>query len=172
MAPPQRFLHFIKCFYFIMIYIGRIVINLTLGAQIKKTKTKAWTTIKALNKLLCEKSVLPLDSKLLIHRAIVRSIITYGCPIWHTTAVTNLEVLRRLDRYVLRKIAAPPRELHITNEEIHVGLDIETLQEYINRLSVRFWTKRRLNDNSLIRNIGIDAKKKPYKNKNIKRCVM
>ena len=101
----------------------------------------------------------------------MRSIITYGSPIWHTTAETNLEVLRRLDRYVLRKIAAPPRELLITNEEIHVGLDIETLQELMTRLNERFWTKRRLNDNSLIRNIGRDVKKKPYKNKLIKRCA-
>ena len=77
----------------------------------------------------------------------------------------------KMFRYVLRKIAAPPRELLITNEEIHVGLDIETQKELMTRLNVRFWTKRHLNDNSLIRNIGKDAKKKPYKTNLNKRCA-
>ena len=111
---------------------------------------------------------LSIDNKLLLHRASTRPTLTYGSAVWHNTAQTNLERLRLVDRCALRRIAAPPVEARITNAEILVALDVESLDDFIERTNENFRKKIRHHYNPLIRAIGDDENKKPYGRRNFR----
>jgi hypothetical protein len=65
--------------------------------------TKAYRTFMRLYSLF-KSDRLNTNSKLTLHKALIRSIMTYTCPAWEFVADTHLMKLQRLQNKVLRTI--------------------------------------------------------------------
>lgn len=74
-------------------------------------------------------SNLPLESKLLLYKAILKPIWMYGIQLWGTSAHSNIEILQRFQSKVLRMLVDAP--WYITNDQIHHDLRIPTVKEEI-----------------------------------------
>jgi hypothetical protein len=74
---------------------------------------------------LLQSNHLNVDFKLIVYRALIRSIMTYACPTWEFAADTYLMKLQRLQNRVLRTIGnrdrcTPVRDLHLTLKTTYV----------------------------------------------------
>lgn len=98
-----------------------------------KTKQMYW--------LLGSNSKLSLNNKVLLYKAILKPIWTYGIQLWGTASNSNIEILQRYQSKTLRMIVNAP--WYVTNDNIHKDLSIPKIREeirtfstkYINRLS-------------------------------------
>ena len=58
--------------------------------------------------ILGRKSLLSLENKLLVYRAVLKPIWTYGVQLWGTTSNSNIDILERFQSKVLRVITDAP----------------------------------------------------------------
>lgn len=79
--------------------------------------------------LIGRPSNLPLESKLLLYKSILKPIWTYGIQLWETTAHSSIKILQRFQSKVLRMIVDAP--WYTTNDQIHYDLRIPTVKEKI-----------------------------------------
>jgi hypothetical protein len=70
--------------------------------------------------------------KLTLHKALIRSVITYACPAWEFAADTHLLKLQRLQSKVLRAIGNFPRHTPVC--ELHKAFNIPYSYDYITKL--------------------------------------
>jgi hypothetical protein len=102
-------------------YLGVIFDRrMTWRPHIKKIAAKALGTYIRTYSIFKSKH-LNANIKLIMYRALIRSIMTYSCPIWEFTADTHLMKLQRLQNRVLRAIGnldrrTPVRDLHLAFE--------------------------------------------------------
>jgi hypothetical protein len=85
--------------------------------------------------LLGCKFKLSTNKKLLIYKAILKPIWTYGIQLWGTTSNSNIEILERFKSKVLRLIVDAP--WYVSNSVIRKDLQIPTVKEEISHFSVR-----------------------------------
>jgi hypothetical protein len=62
--------------------------------------------------------------KLILHKALIRSVMTYACPAWEFEAESHLLKLQRLQNKVLRTIGNFPRRTLV--RDMHVAFQIRT----------------------------------------------
>jgi hypothetical protein len=86
--------------------------------------------------LLGRKSKLSTNNKLLIYKAILKPIWTYGIQLWGTTSNSNIEILERFQSKVLRLIVDAP--WYVSNSIIRNDLRIPTVKEEISRFSSHY----------------------------------
>jgi len=67
--------------------------------------------------LLGSKSQLSIESKLLLYKAILKPIWTYGVQLWGTAANSNMEIIQRFQNKYLRIIVNAP--WYLTNDTLH-----------------------------------------------------
>jgi hypothetical protein len=82
---------------------------------------------------LRRKSKLSTNNKLLIYKAILKPIWTYGIKLWSTTSNSNIEILERFQSKVLRLIVNAP--WYVSNSVISKDLQIPTVKEEIGHFS-------------------------------------
>jgi hypothetical protein len=70
--------------------------------------------------------------KLTLYKALIRSVMTYACPIWEYAAGTHLWKLQRLQNRVLRAIGNLDRCTRVS--ELHVVFIIPYVYDYITKL--------------------------------------
>jgi hypothetical protein len=70
--------------------------------------------------------------KLTLHKALIRSVITYACSAWEFAADTHLLKLQRLQNKVLHTIGNFPR--HTPDCELHKAFNIPYIYDYITKL--------------------------------------
>ncbi|GBN59593.1 RNA-directed DNA polymerase from mobile element jockey [Araneus ventricosus] len=86
-------------------YLGIILDNkLTWQSHISSIKTKFRNVIRKLYPLIARDSDMKRKYKILIYTAILRPIITYGCPIWGSAAKSNINKLEVLENNIIRQI--------------------------------------------------------------------
>jgi hypothetical protein len=73
------------------------------------------------------------DIKLIVHKAMIRSVMTYACSAWDFAADTHLMKLQRLQNRVLRTIGNFPRRAPVC--ELHNAFSIPYIYDYITKLS-------------------------------------
>ena len=85
----------------------------------------------AVNKYITSyhKSKLSLTNKLLIYKIILKSILTYGIPLWGSASQSNIEIRQRLQNKILRMVTNAP--WYIPNHVLHTDLQILTIREEI-----------------------------------------
>ena len=99
--------------------------------------------------------------KLTVYKALIRSIMTYACPVWEFAADTYLLKLQRLQNRVLRTIGNYPR--HTPTHDLHMVFKIPCVYDFITELCRR-QAKVIQNHNENIRNIGQgEAQHRKYK---------
>lgn len=112
------------------------------------TKRKAMgIQLRKLYWLMCQKSQLSLENKLLLYKCILKPIWTYGVQLWGTTANSNIEILQRFQSKILRMITNSP--WYITNNRLHHDLDIPTVKEEIKTRVKAYKTRLQNHPNKL-----------------------
>jgi hypothetical protein len=98
--------------------------------------------------LIGRKSKLSTNNKLLIYKAILKPIWTYGIQLWGTTSNSNFETLEHFQSKVLRLIVDAP--WYVSNSVIRKDLQIPTAKEEISRFSSLYAVRLRAHTNELI----------------------
>jgi len=83
--------------------------------------------IKKMYWFLGKKSSLSLVNKLLLYKAIIKPIWTYGNELWGCSSNSNVNIIQRFQSKTLRMIACTPR--YFSNHALHVDLSITTVEE-------------------------------------------
>jgi hypothetical protein len=95
--------------------------------------------------LLGRKSQLSTSNKLLIYKAMLKQIWTYGIQLWGTASTSNIEILERFQSKALRMIVDAP--WYAPN------LQIPTVKEEIRRYSSQYSARLRAHPKGLIVNL-------------------
>jgi hypothetical protein len=98
--------------------------------------------------LLGRKSNLSTNNKLLIYKAILKPIWTYGIQLWGTTSNSNIEILERFQSKVLQLIVNVP--WYVPYSVIRKDLRIPTVKEEISRFSSHYDVRISVYPNELI----------------------
>ena len=85
--------------------------------------------------LLGHNSELSLNNKLLVYKAILKPIWTYGLELWGTASNSNIEIIQRFQSKTLRMITKAP--WYIRNDNIHKDLNMRKVKDEIKRKSNR-----------------------------------
>jgi hypothetical protein len=120
-----------------------------MGSHIEKIAAKALGTYIRTYSILRNKH-LSANIKLIVYRALIRSIMTYACPIWEFAADTHLTKLQRLQNTVLRAVGnpdrlTPARDLHLAFKILYVydcvnkvcRRQSEVIQNHVNPMYVQ-----------------------------------
>lgn len=118
--------------------------RLTWANHIKAKKREANLQFLSLNWLLGRRSPLSLSNKLLVYKAIIKPVWTYGIELWGSASNSNIEILQRFQNIALRTISNA--HWFVRNSEIHEYLEMPTVREEVNKNSKRY--KERLNEHS------------------------
>lgn len=94
----------------------------------KKTKKMYW--------LLGPKSQLSLENKLILYKAILKPVWTYGIELWGTASNSNVEILQRYQNKTLRLLVNAP--WFVKNENIRKDLNVNPIREEIKKRSANY----------------------------------
>lgn len=86
--------------------------------------------------LIGSKSQLSIQNKILIYKAILKPVWTYGIQLWGTASNSNIEILQRYQSKTLRCIIEAP--WFVSNKTIHDDLNIPTVKDEISRFSAKY----------------------------------
>lgn len=120
-------------------YLGLLLDSrLTFQQHIIYVSEKTFKAIKILYSLLNRKSKLNLNNKLLLHKVCLRPVMTYAAPIIKSVAKSHIQKLQVAQNKILRIIMNAPR--YTRTADLHEELNIERIDELIDRLSDNFQT--------------------------------
>jgi hypothetical protein len=115
-------------------YLGVIFDRLTWRLHIEKTSAKALGTYMRSYSIFKSKHM-SANIKLIVYRALIRSIVTYAYPTWESAAVTHLMKLQRLQNRVLRAIGNHDRRTPV--HDLHLAFKVPYVYDYITKLCRR-----------------------------------
>ncbi|KAB0790269.1 hypothetical protein PPYR_15393, partial [Photinus pyralis] len=118
-------------------------------AHTTKTLQKAYATMRLAYPIMKNPATSE-ENKKLVYTPIIRPIITYAAPVWCNASNPTLQKLQIFQNKCLRLIANADRYTRI--EYLHERTGIETIKEYINRISQHFY-KTQLKHNPLTNTI-------------------
>ncbi|GBO25459.1 putative RNA-directed DNA polymerase from transposon X-element [Araneus ventricosus] len=110
--------------------------KLTWKNHITTIKTKFRAASRKLFPLITRDSEMNRKYKLLVYTAILRPIITYGCPIWGAAANSNIRMLEILENNVIRLICNAG--WYMRNEDIRNAIKLMSSKEFIKKVSAKF----------------------------------
>jgi hypothetical protein len=126
--------------------------------------------------LLARDSTLSLPNKLILYKLLIRPILTYAAPVWSNTSISNYRHLQIIQSKRLRVVGNYPRQTPI--HLLHSTLNIEPLDEFIYRLSEKFFHKCSTHQNPFVQQIGdyntvaLQLRYKKYIHKRTKHVVL
>jgi hypothetical protein len=97
--------------------------------------------------ILGRNSQLSLDNKLLIYKAILKPVWLYGCQLWGTASISNIERIEYLQSKVLRIIVNAP--WFVTNWVIQQDLQIPSVEEEIKNFTEKYHLRLSAHPNQL-----------------------
>lgn len=97
--------------------------------------------------LLGQRSKLSLENKLLIYKAILKPIWTYGIQLWGTASKSNIDILERFQSKTLRIITNAPK--YVTNDMLHTDLQLLTVKKEIKNFSEKYQSRLGVHPNSM-----------------------
>jgi hypothetical protein len=100
--------------------------------------------------LFRRKSKLPANNKLLLYKAILKPIWTYGIQLGGTASTSNIEIVERFQSKTLRKKADTP--WYVPNTVIRRDFQIPKVKEEIQRYSSQYSARLSAHPNDLIAN--------------------
>jgi hypothetical protein len=134
-------------------YLGVILDSkLLLSKNIENNVAKAGRAMKILFPLLKKNSCLPLKPKLTLYRSYIRPILTYACPVFANAAKTHLNKLQVLQNKNLRMVLNAPFRTRI--KTLHKKANLPTINEFITKLTERFYVRASGSTNRLVRRLG------------------
>jgi hypothetical protein len=103
--------------------------------HIQKKKQQIVLKTKELNWLIGRKSKLSLENRILIYKAVIKPIWTYGMELWSCASKSRTAIIQRQQSKILRQIVNAP--WYITNCTLHHDLRIPTVQDVIKLKATR-----------------------------------
>ena len=85
------------------------------------------------------RSKLNIHNKIILYKAVIKPVWTYGIQLWGTASNSNIEILQRLKSKTLRSLLNAPG--YVTNETIHRDLKIPTVKDEIHKSRSRYSTR-------------------------------
>ncbi|PNF22596.1 hypothetical protein B7P43_G12673 [Cryptotermes secundus] len=143
-------------------YLGVIFDKkVTWRLHIEMIEAKAFRTFIRVYSLF-KSERLSANIKLTLHKALIRSVMTYASPAWEFAADTHLVKLQRLQNKVLRTIGNFPRRTPV--RDLHMAFKIPYVYDYITKLCRQQAEVIQNHDNENVRNIGQgEARHRKYK---------
>jgi hypothetical protein len=86
--------------------------------------------------ILGRNSQLSADNKLLVYKAILKPVWLYGCQLWGTASISNIERIERFQSKVLRFIVNAP--WFVPNWVIQQDLQMPSMKEEIKNVSEKY----------------------------------
>lgn len=126
--------------------------KLTFTKHINKSCTTANKILRMIYPIYNRRSKLSQKNKLIIFKTIIRPVLTYGCPAWQIASKSNIKNLQIIQNHCLRIIGRYPRYERINT--MHENINIEFIDEYIKKLTKKYFERIATHDNILIQNIG------------------
>jgi hypothetical protein len=126
--------------------------RLTWGPHIDRVTTKARAGLFALYPLLNRQCSLTVGTKLKLYHQLIRPIITYAAPVWHSTADSHHLTAQRIQNRALRTIYNTEPRQNLTRLHNTHGLD--TLLEHCTKLTESFYNSIHDHTNTLISELG------------------
>lgn len=136
-------------------YLGITMDNkLNWSKHIAHLRIKGAQALGALSPILNRKSNLSSDTKLKIYTTLVRPCITYACPVWSNTCLTNYQILQTIQNKALKIAYNTSFKTNLIN--LHKNISYPLIISFILKLSRKFFTRNKEhNSNPLISNICI-----------------
>ena len=129
--------------------------KLTWRKHIEAKKKQLNMKLRSMYWLIGRHSTLPIESKLLIYKLILKPIWTYGIQLWGTASTSNIEIIQIFQNKALRMIAGAPK--YVPNVVMHKDLQISTVRQEIAEFSKSYQTRLRDHPNILAVNLLNDA---------------
>ena len=107
--------------------------------------------LTSLNWLLGKSSNMSTENKLLVYKAILKPIWTYGIQLWGSASKSNIEIIQRFQSKVLRQLVSAPRI--VTNSTIHKDLNMPTVLEEISTYANKYSSRLNTHPNALASNL-------------------
>jgi hypothetical protein len=102
------------------------------------------------------------NTKLTLHKVMIRSVMTNACPAWEFAAHTHLMKLQRLQNKVLRTIGSFSRCTPV--RDMHTAFNLPYVYDYITKLFRQQAEVRQNHENEHVRSIGqCEARHRKYK---------
>jgi hypothetical protein len=99
------------------------------GEMIKRIRDVAEDEIKEINWLIGRKSHLSIENKVLIYKAIIKPIWSYGIELWGCASKSHIVIMQRTQSKILRAIANAP--WYVTNHILHSDLKVPYIRDVI-----------------------------------------
>ena len=135
-----------------------------LNWKVHITKKRKQTDLKAkeINWLIGKKSNLSIENKILVYKAVIKPIWTYGIELWGCASKSNTAIMQRAQSKILRTITNAP--WYVTNHTLHTDLNIPYVSDVINERINKHLSKLESHPNPLVETL-----KQPTRNRRLKR---
>jgi len=101
--------------------------KLTWKVHITKKRKELDIKLKQMYWFLGKKSSFSLENKLLLYKAIIKPIWTYGIELWGCSSKSNVDIIQRFQSKTLRMMTGAP--WYVSNQSLHTDLRTPTVEE-------------------------------------------
>lgn len=130
-------------------YLGVLLDKMLLfDKHTDQTLKKCKSLIRSLYSLVNRRSRLQLHNKLLLYKCVFRAVLTYGFPAWKNCAATHRKKLQRMQNKLLKMIYN--LDPWYPTDDLHQLAELDTIDEFIDRMFLKFRTSCQMSDNPLI----------------------
>lgn len=134
-------------------YLGvHLDTRLTWRLHINNKLNQGYNRLRMLYPLINRNTTMRKECTILLYKAILRPLVTYACPVWSASSKTNIKKLQVFQNKVLRTAINAP--WHIRNCQIHYELGMETVEQFIKKLTKTFIGNLQYSDNPIIQQLG------------------
>jgi len=104
--------------------------------HITAKKTQINLKLRQMNWLIRRKSKLTIENKLLLYKAIIKPIWSYGIQLWGCVKPSNTQIIQRIQSKTLRIVFNAP--WYVSNKTLHKDSRIPFVEDEIIRLTNRY----------------------------------
>lgn len=130
--------------------------TLNFSDHIKNAIQKANVVLNKISSLLRHDGYLSSENKMCLYKLFVRSVLTYGVPVWNNTSNTNIKKIQIIQnkciRMALNLRPDPITYRQVTNQLIHEITGMETIKQFASRLTYKIYDVMKNHENQLMRN--------------------
>lgn len=131
-------------------YLGVVIDQkMTWASHIEQVTRKVRGAMGFMNPLMCRRSVLSRENKLLLYKTMFRPALTYACSAWGYCAPSHLKRLQVVQNKALRMAAGAP--WYVSNRTLHQDLQIPTIKEFVKQHAKKTFEKAEEHENPLLR---------------------
>jgi hypothetical protein len=117
-------------------YLGVHLDRLTRRKHIGSKRRHLDHQLRKLYWIIGRKSQLSAENKLLLYKAILKPIWSYGIQLWGTVSTSNIDILERFQAKALRVITAAP--WYIPNAMLHRDLSVASVKHTVKNFSITY----------------------------------